>query len=426
MRCRAFAISALCACGGTTAPPGSRVDGSVDASTPTDAGIDRAITADGAPGDPDAGDAGPALCPTGSSFRFDRRVCPGTPAAVPPALSAAASAASPGAVITLGGLAEGTAPCLPAIVCTSDQAATLLLSDSPESPSADGVLYADTVPRGAYRIYVYHANGGSTARKFSAVALNQGATPVTVTFERRGIAPPSTTYVAQGKAVLDAWLRSTQPTTVTVPAGQRVVVDAALDALVVGPNELAHAIDDVFVDAPLKISVVTVGTGVDAAAATATLPLLARDGHDRGTFPGADVLVVPTVGADPAGVRRLRFGGNVTDVDLTGIDATTGQAAKVTGNYGVRYDVVFPSAGPRFFAAASARGGAWGGAAIIGPGEHGPQVAVRLPAASDSLGTTTEAILLGRFAPTTALPWLRFASAGGGSLPVDVFTAVSP
>jgi hypothetical protein len=407
-----------CACGG-----GSRETGGPSAADATDARSDGAAAPDTgeAPPPPDAGDAGRPPCPSGSTLLADRRACPGTPPPAPLALTSDARRLSRGKIITLGGLDESSAPCMPAVLCTPDGASTLLFSDSPESPSRDGVLYADTVKPGAYRIYVYHTNGGAAPRRFSVVALNQGAAPATITVERRGLAAPSKTYIQAGKLALEEWLRATQPRTVTVPPGTRVVVDPDLDAMTAQKDELVHAIEDVLVDAPLKISVVTVAPGADTAAVTASLPLLSRDGHDRGTFPNADVLVAPTMTADPAGVRRLRFGGNGTDFDLTGTDATTGEQVKLLGNFGVRYDIYLPNTGARFAAGVSPRGSTWGGVARITPGEDSTSDLVRLPDAQEALGTTTEAVLLGRFVPAGIPPWFRLVTAGGSNLPIDVF-----
>lgn len=91
-----------------------------------------------------------------------------------------------------------------------------------------------------------------------------------------------------GKEVLAEWMSDRAPVDAVVPAGQRVL---------------------------RELSFVTVKTGEDAAAITASLPLLPRDAdHQRGTFPGADV----ALGAlPPAGELRLATaGGSNLPVDL--------------------------------------------------------------------------------------------------------------
>jgi hypothetical protein len=418
---RALVVLAALAVGCGT-PSGDAPAGAADAADDrraSDAGV-----VDGATGDAraDAGfdatnDAG-TLCPAGSALVADRRACAGAPLVVPAALAAAAGSASRGSVVSLGGLAEGGAPCMPAVVCAPADAPKMLFSDSPESPSADGVLYADTVPAGRYRIYVYHANGGNSPRKFSVVALNQGASAVTVTVQRRGSATPSKSYVQIGKAVIRAWLAPAQLPAVTVPPGARVVLDPQLDALTAARDELVHAIEDVTTSGALKISVVTVSPSTDAAAATAGLSLLPKDNHDRGTFANADLLLVPTAPVDAAGVRHLRLGANETEPDLTGVDATTGAAARLVGNYGVRYALAL-SGGARVAVGVAPRGSDWGGVARVSAGEDGAAGLVDLPASASSLGTTTDWISMGRFA-AGATPIFELVTAGGSNLPIDV------
>jgi hypothetical protein len=375
-----------------------------------------AATADGSADG--SADASSALCPAGSTLRRIRSACPGAPLVPPPALTSALDAAAPGDVVSLAGMPEQAAPCLPVIVCTPADAPTLLFSDSPESPAQDGVLYADTVPAGRYRLYVYHANGSATVRKFPIVALNSGAQPAKITIVRRGLASPSTQYVSVGKTVLLDWLVDRAPVDVVVPAGARVVVDDALDQLHAAPNELVHAIYDVVTDGTLKISFVSVTAAADAAAVTAGLSLLARDfDHQRGTFPAADVLVVAASGAaldggvgQQSGVQRLRLGLDEVDDTLTGVDAPTGATQKLLGNYGMLYRFALGLPAPAT-AAVAPRGGGWGGVL-----RAGSSAAVALPSATQQLATTTDAIVVGAVSGE-----LRLMTGGGSNLPVDVF-----
>jgi hypothetical protein len=312
---------------------------------------------------------------------------------------------------------ESAAPCLPVVVCTPADAPTMLFSDSPESPSADGVLYADTVAAGRYRLYVYHANGGASLRKFPIVALNTGAQPATITIVRRGLAAPSTAYVSVGKTVLLDWLVDRAPTSVVVPAGVRVLLDDALDALHADQNELIHAIYDVVTDRPLKLSFVSVAASADAAAVTAGLSLLPRDvDHQRGTFPGADVLVVPGGPAvQQKGVQRLRLGLDEVDDTLEGIDAPTGVKQRLLGNYGMLYRFAL-DVPVQATAAISARGGGWGGVARTSG------ASVSLPSSTEQLATTTDAVVVGAVGNGSgATKELRLATGGGSNLPVDLF-----
>jgi len=370
----------------------------------------------------DAGDGSAGFtCPAGSTPRSVRTSCAdgGAPLAPPAQLTTDLAAAAPGDVVSLSGMVESDAPCLPVVVCTPADAPTLLFSDSPEMPSQDGVLYADTVPAGRYRLYVYHANGGAALRKFPIVVLNQSVTPAKVTIARRGLAAPSTAYVSVGKTVALDWLVDRAPVDVTVPGGQRVLLDPALDALHASQDELVHAIYDVVVDRTVKISFVSVLANADAAATTAGLSLLARDvDHQRGTFANADVLVAlaPGAGAQKSGVQRLRLGLDEVDETLEGVDAPTGVKQRLLGNYGLFYRFALDLPAPAR-SAISPRGGAWGGIAQA-IATDGGAMSIALPTATAVLGTTTDAIVLGS---TAGAKELRLITAGGSNLPIDLF-----
>jgi hypothetical protein len=391
-----------------------------------DARPDATDGGDDAPLDAPRPDAG-ATCNDGAPVAYLRSSCPGAPASVPSPLATAAAAASFGDVISLSGLDEASLPCFPVRVCVASGAPTLVFSDEPESPSSDGILYADTLTVGAYRAYVYHTNAGTGLRKFPVVLLNQGTATVHAVIRAVGIAGPSQDYVDVGKqAALRWYISQGTTTTVDVPAGTRVLLDADLDAVQAATNELAHAIIDFTVDGPVKLSVVSVLASEDATVVTATLPLLTNTGqHMRGSFPGAALEIEPLAPVDGTGARRLRMGGNVTDASLTGVDVVDGNAAvTLDGNYGLSYamNLAF-SAGSAILL--SPQGGAWGGAGSVltgGSVSAGPGV---LPAAQDSLGTQTDAIFLATFAAGVS-SGVDFLSAGGSSLPVDVVTVPLP
>jgi hypothetical protein len=374
--------------------------------------VDAAKDVDGVELD---GSAAGSACPTGSSLVVDRTSCPGAIVAPPSPLLA--TTAQPGDVISMDGLDEGSLPCLPAFVCAPTDAATMMFSDSPESPSTDGVLYADTFGPGHARLYVYHVDADSNARKFPIVALNQGTTDAHVTIVREGLATPSADYVDVGKAVATAWLASAEQVVVTVPAGTRVVLDAALDAEHATTNQLVHAIVDVDADAPIKYSIVSVLASEDAASLAATLQLLPKDAdHDRGTFANADVWLAAHSSDASASARHIRLGDGTTEAALMGTDATTGIAATLHGNYGVAYRLTAAATGELAFAA-SARGGTWAGAWA---GLLDTSSAAGLPTVAGGLSTTTDAIWLGDANAFTLI------SGGGSSLPVDLLSIAQP
>lgn len=115
----------------------------------------------------------------------------------------------------------------------------------------------------------------------------------------------------------------------------------------------------------------------------------------------------------------------MTDADLTGVDATTGNPTTVTGNFGVLYRMHF-AASAKVALAIAPRGTLWGGAAEVAPGDDVPSDSfVLLPQAQSQLGTTTDAVLLGRFAAGSA-PYTRLLTGGGSNLPIDLVVAPLP
>jgi hypothetical protein len=374
-----------------------------DGGTSTDGGglADSAATSDAAARSP---------CPAGYTLLADKRACAADGGKAASAFADAA--ALPGDVVGMGGTDEGNLPCAPVVVCRPSASATMLFSDDPESPATDGVLYADSVTAGRYRIYVYHANGGAALRKFPVVVLNQGVVDAHVSIRKKGMAAPSTDYVGIGKAVAAAWMDSKASAKVTVPPGTRVLLDSDLDGMHAKKDELVHAIFDVDVDAPVKVSFVSVLAGADAVNLAAGLALMPDDAtHDRGTFPGADVALFLT--EPPAGARHIRLGGNVTEADLAGVDKTTGKAKTLGGNYGVLYTLSATSTSG-FSVAVSPRGGEWGG--VIGTAPTAP--AVLMPRTQTSLGSTTSAVWAATYGAGTST--LSLVTAGGSNLPVDV------
>ena len=393
---------------------------------------DSGVAADATLGDGgrgDAGDGAATTCSDGSPVVAEFASCPEAPASVPGDLATALSSAARGDVISLGdaGAVESTTSCFPVRVCIPASAPKMLFSDSPESPASSGVLYADAVGPGTVRIYVYHTNGGNDGiqRKFPVVVLNQGTTDAHATIVQKGLAGPSANYVAVGKAAITRWLASTAGAPITIPAGQRVLLDSDLDALHAGYNELVHGIIDVSFDAPVKVSVVSVQSGDDAAAVTAGLSLLPADAdHQRATFAGAARVIEAEGPIAGDGIRKISLGGNETDANLQGTDAVDGTAASLGGNYGVFYTFLGGVASHDALILVP-RGGAWGGSGDVSAGEDADGGALAFPSATESVPADGSAVVVGRFAAGSNVR-AHFMSAGGSSLPVHLASVPLP
>ncbi|GAC1352262.1 MAG: hypothetical protein NVSMB1_13390 [Polyangiales bacterium] len=384
----------------------------------------------GAEGDADSSnaeappDTSAVSCPPGTTLVSDRTMCPTAAMAPDVTLVTAAAATGRGDTLSLGTLAEPTVPCLPAVVCAPADAPTLIFSNEPEGPSTDGALHADTVPAGKVRVFIYHTNGGSSARKFPVILYNPGTADATVTITATGIAIPTTKFISAGKAASTSWFASGAPRTLVVPAGKRALLDPALDAVQATNGQLVHAIIDFKVDAPIKVTVSTLLAGEDTLTVSPTFSYLPNTSkHLRGTLPLADRIIAASSAASP-GLRRLRFGGGVTESNLEGFDKVDGIMVNLRGNYGLLYRLQF-ALGSHSALMIAPRAGAWGGCAKIGPSDDSMASLALLPSSSESLASQTSAIALGRF-PAGPMGEVRLLSGGGSNLPVDLLLVPIP
>ncbi|MHB8418518.1 MAG: hypothetical protein ACYDCL_10610 [Myxococcales bacterium] len=408
-------------------PPLDAGDGSFDAGFPVDAGA------------PDAGPDGGALADAGAdggttpdAGPADAGPLPDAGAGCAPSLGGAVgcsgsacpwAAANPGDVVPLGSLDPAALPPPALAVAPAPDAGTLVFSDDPETVGGSGVLYRDTVGPGPVRLFVYHVNGGSLARKISVVLEN--ASPqqaVTVAVKARALAGPSTNYLYTGKVAVQRWLSSAGALPFTVPTSQAALLDSALDGTALATGELINAIYDLALDGPLTVSVVSLQATTDTLASYTGLTLLAGDGHQRGTF-WPDELVAA---GDPSCPLDTSWG--ALDFPLPpsdsvhGTDATTGQTEVLDGQYGVltRIDLSVTSSDGRSLALLlDPRGGAYGGAASVPAGLTAGGIWA-LPSATDS--ALDQGIVVGRYAPQgqPEIGPLVWTLSGGSSAPVDL------
>ncbi|MGH7329645.1 MAG: hypothetical protein ACREJX_14965, partial [Polyangiaceae bacterium] len=257
------------------------------------------------------------------------------------------------------------------------------------------------------------------------VVLNQGASDAHATILQKGLAGPSTSYVTVGKAAITRWFSSTASAPITIPAGQRILLDSDLDTLHASYTELVHGIIDVSFDAPVKVSVVSVQAGDDAASITAGLSLLPADSdHQRATFAGAARVIEAEGLVAGDGIRKISLGGNETDANLQGTDAVDGTTASLGGNYGVFYTLLLGVASHDSLVFVP-RGGAWGGSGDVTAGEDADGGALAFPSATESAPADGSAVAVGRFSSGENVR-LHFMSAGGSSLPVHLASVPLP
>jgi hypothetical protein len=316
--------------------------------------------------------------------------------ATPPQLATDLAAAGQAAVIGLAGVNPVAAPEIP--MTATWGGGLLILSDSPESPTARATLYRDAglEATGATpnRIFVYHASAKASGYlRFTVLIKNRGASAGTLTVTKAGTAGPSTNYGYTGKMAFKRWLDSTAAAGVSIAAGATVcALDPADNPVTVGP----------------------------------TLPVAARDVHKRGTFIYSDKIHDSAAGVTvdtAAGIQQFPLGGN-SDVFVTGHDYAVAVPTPETntGNYGVLYRIHVATAcsdGRSFGMLINPRAGAWGGA-IWTPSGLLAGGKFLVPASTVMLSDSTKAAVAGKYYTGAggATVWAQFMPTAASAFPV--------
>ncbi|ULH15038.1 hypothetical protein MF271_13885 [Deinococcus sp. KNUC1210] len=259
-------------------------------------------------------------------------------------------------------------PALRPVVSTSAPV-TLLFSDSPETPSASGLLYRDTVT-GRARVLAYHANGLSTPARVRLLARNTGTQALQVNPLRQGSATVSGPDPLVGQQTLLRYFASGPRPGRTLQPGERA---ALYDSGPLLPDSVVSLLLDLETSGPLELSVVIVGEEEQPGSLQLdSLPTLAPDRfHQRGTFTAAQRTLGFVLPASAAPVRLVLGGSD--DPPLQGRDMLTGAAQQLKGNFGLLYDIRLEGAAGRLLAA-SPRGGLYQGTLLLQDGEARSQV----------------------------------------------------
>lgn len=304
---------------------------------------------------------------------------------------------------------------------TSAMAGKLLLSDSPETVTADGVLYQDTV-NGSTRVFFHHVNGAAAPKKFVVQLENHGSQEVIVTVHQHGVAGPGWDYLQVGKTAQERYFTGNDIYFVTVPPQGTALLDPALANMKVAYGALVNGIYDFTTDGPVQVRVLAMPADSSVSAFARQAAVLPPDQyHLRGTFDGADRLVLPTQvyhpESEPAAV--LTLADNEVDKYANGIDAISGQPVLNYGNYGIYYRIFWPSDGKgEMMVYLNPRGGAYAGALKV-KYRHTQESVVATPDDRVSLDDPSQSARIGRYAAGESL-WFGFMPPGASNLPVKL------
>jgi hypothetical protein len=299
----------------------------------------------------------------------------------------------------------------------------LLLSDSPETPTEDGILYQDMVS-GDVRLFLYHVNGTAVNKRFVVILENTEPEPAQVTVYQYGIGGPGFDYHAVGKAAQVNYLKGNNIYLVEVPGNGKSHLSSELTDTVVKPNALVNGIYDFKTDRPVTVKVMMLPVHADSKKFADQAQILPADEqHLRGTFEGRDRMIIPNKVYNPGedGPMVITLADNYTDLYMRGIDATDGTPVVNYGNYGVFYKLFLPSeAKGKVNYWLNPRGGEYAGWLGI---KYQHQQADPAPTPKDTIAfghnKLTDFAHIGTFEAGQSL-WLTFSPPGASNLPVKL------
>ena len=285
----------------------------------------------------------------------------------------------------------------------------LLFSDSPEAPTRSGILYQDTVA-GRARLLAYHLNALGRPARLYVMARNLETRPVEVRTERLGETAPTRVEGQLGQVTLLEYFADSGGRVLTLEPGQSAPIYAS-PTLGVGSG--VNVMKDLRASGRVELTFVMLAEDLlPTGGVVQSLPYLPLDGkHQRGTFPGAVRALRVDVRQLPA---RIVIGDGQVDPALLGVDRVTGQPMRLSGNYGVLYELQISGVADTVVAL-SPRGGLYRGAMHV---EDGPlSQTIKLPRVGNAL-VPEQPVLLWR--PGADRINVDFVPASGSNLPISL------
>ncbi|MFC6331050.1 stalk domain-containing protein [Paenibacillus septentrionalis] len=232
----------------------------------------------------------------------------------------------------------------------------LLVSDSPEIITKQGILYEDSI-NGKARLYANHVNESGQSMEFAILATNNTTKPITLKTTNQGEVYPSKYAMLLGsEAVIDFLMYNQVNEAFTVAPGETIVY-RQFPTFRNGYG--MNTVYDVESSGELLVSFVA-ASKIDRSALA--LPKLAYNGHVRGSFSQSDI----TWTVDPSKqgktrVQRLVIGDGTSDPFIKGYDPLRKEQTTLSGNYGAVYHMTIKKPG-NMAIMVMARGGQFKGA----------------------------------------------------------------
>lgn len=313
----------------------------------------------------------------------------------------------------------------------------LIFSDSPESPTANSILYKDETlgaTGSTYnRIFVYHVNSSGSTKRFSVILKNRGSSACVLTRQKTGLAGPTTSFLYAGKLAYNRWDTSSAGSGVSVPAGSWVELDTTFDSTNVANGNLYHGIWDYSFQCDHSVIICMKNTsGSGPTTVCPGFSVAARDSHVRGTFSYAEKVYDSSTGITiytSSNIQQLPLaGGTTNDSYVTGWDeaVSTPTAETDVGNYGVLYKMhlnYVSDDGRSIGLCYNPRGGSWGGATfdMVGVTPTTGNNHFLLPPSTGSESLNTRCVVSGRYnVGAGTVTWAQFMPTGGSAFPLRI------
>lgn len=222
------------------------------------------------------------------------------------------------------------------IIHQSTVAGRMLMSDSPEEVSREGILYRDMI-NGKGRILMHHINRFSNAsvvggdKRLVIVAENTSTTPVTLTLSNKVIKGPVTDVLYVGQKLLyDYLVGSEDEVMVLQPGERRYIYDSGTkwqqETCISGLMDVSTTGEVTF-----TMAAVSAGNTINN---MSSMEFLLQAVHPRGTF--SEIAINYTLNLDGTKPTKLLIGTGEEEW-VKGYDALTNEPAQNKGNYGVSY-----------------------------------------------------------------------------------------
>lgn len=228
-------------------------------------------------------------------------------------------------------------------VYSQDSGGTLILSDSPEYVSRNGILYTDTVS-GEARVLFYHLNDTGIRKRFAIIFENASDSKAVIKITRGGLSEPNRNYFAVGKDTQTMYMKSKFKDKIELRRYERKLYQPYEKYFLLKPGQLIHGVCDFTASKPVKIYLMMYPEHADPLQFLDRAEILPKDKYAlRGTFKNMNrtLTLKRPYDWERDGLGYVLIGDNVNDRFKHGIDATDGSEAINYGNYGVNYTIHF-------------------------------------------------------------------------------------